>query len=208
MLRYADAGLRYAEGFSGTTDGSQTEIPDSRDQQALQPAQLRASTNSVGRDEWRRLVGRLTLVASDQGLVAVLWPNDRPGRVRLDRVSHGRSDHLDRAQDQLDAYFARRLRRFDIPLDCRGTAFQRQVWAELAAIPYGETRSYGAIAAAIGRPRRIAGGRRRQRAATRSRSSCPATAWSAAGGSLTGFAGGLAAKRHLLELESAAGRLL
>ena len=152
-------------------------------------------------------VGPLTLVASDQGLVAVLWPNDRPGRVRLGRVSHGRSDHLDRAQDQLDAYFARRLRRFDIPLDCRGTAFQRQVWAELAAIPYGETRTYGAIASAIGRP-----------SASRAVGAAnglnpisiivPCHRVVGAGGKLTGFAGGLAAKRDLLELESAAGRLL
>ena len=152
-------------------------------------------------------VGLLTLVASDQGLVAVLWPNDRPGRVRLARVSHGRSHHLARAQDHLDAYFARRLRRFDIPLDCRGTAFQRQVWAELAAIPYGETRTYGAIAAAIGRP----GASRAVGAANGLNPISiivPCHRVVGAGGNLTGFAGGLAAKRYLLELESAAGRLL
>ena len=152
-------------------------------------------------------VGALTLVASCAGLVAVLWPDERPGRVPLGPVGDGGSDHLDRAHDQLDAYFAGRLRRFEMPLDCRGTTFQRQVWAELAAIPYGETRSYGAIAAAIGRPsasRAVGAANGRNPVSI----IVPCHRVVGTGGGLTGFAGGLDVKRQLLALERGEERLL
>lgn len=145
-------------------------------------------------------VGQLRLVASTVGLVAVLWPDDRVGRVPLGAVHDGRSDHIEAAQNQLAAYFAGRLRRFDIPLDLRGTPFQRQVWAALAAIPFGETRSYGAIAAAIGQP---AASRAIGAANGRNPVSIivPCHRVIGSAGSLTGFAGGLEAKRALLALE-------
>ena len=98
-------------------------------------------------------VGTLTLVASDAGLVAVLWPDDDPLRVRLGPLDDGAgAPILQAAAHQLGGYFAGERRRFDLPLDWRGTDFQKRVWAELLTIPYGETRSYGAIARAIGRP--------------------------------------------------------
>ncbi len=145
-------------------------------------------------------VGPLRLVASAVGLVAVLWHDDRAGRVPLGAVEDGRSDHLDLAQEQLASYFAGRLRRFAVPLDPRGTPFQRQVWAALAAIPYGETRSYGAVAAAIGQPTAS-----RAVGAANGRNPIsiivPCHRVIGAAGSLTGFAGGLEAKQILLALE-------
>jgi methylated-DNA-[protein]-cysteine S-methyltransferase len=122
-------------------------------------------------------VGELTLVASDTGLTAILWPNDRPGRVKLGEMREA-ADHpvLAEAERQIVAYFAGTLTRFDVPLDFRGTDFQKSVWAALLTIPFGETRSYAEIARQIGRPSasRAVGA---ATAATRSRSSRRATAW-------------------------------
>ena len=147
-------------------------------------------------------VGALTLVASDTGLIAILWENDFPGRVRLDE-SVERPDHpilLD-AGRQIRAYFAGTLTAFTVPLDFRGTAFQKSVWAALLAIPYGETRSYGEIARAIGRP-----GASRAVGAANGRNPmsiiAPCHRVIGGNGALTGFAGGLAAKRLLLDLEA------
>jgi len=158
-------------------------------------------------DVYRKIaspVGVLTLVAGDTGLVAILWPDDRPGRVPFEAQPE-ETPHpvLDEAECQLAAYFAGRLRQFDLPLDFRGTEFQRRVWAALLAIPFGETRSYGAIAAAIGRP---AASRAVGAANGRNPISIVAPCHRVIGGSgkLTGFAGGLEAKAFLLDHERAA----
>ena len=152
-------------------------------------------------------VGTLTLVASDAGLVAVLWPDDDPSRVRLGPLVDD-ADHpiLREASAQLAAYFAGHQRAFDLPLDWRGTAFQKAVWAALLTIPYGETRSYGAIARAIGRP---SASRAVGAANGRNPLSIVAPCHRVVGtsGQLTGFAGGLEAKASLLALERRAGEL-
>lgn len=146
-------------------------------------------------------VGTLTLVASDAGLVAVLWPDDSPRRVRL-AAAEERADHpvLATARAQLDEYFAGRRRDFDLPLAPVGSAFQRAVWAALTAIPHGETRSYGDIARAIGRPTAS-----RAVGAANGRNPLsivvPCHRVIGASGKLTGFAGGLAAKQQLLAHE-------
>ncbi|MGP7795436.1 methylated-DNA--[protein]-cysteine S-methyltransferase [Sphingomonas sp. CLY1604] len=152
-------------------------------------------------------VGTLTLVASDAGLVAVLWPDDDPLRVRLGPLANGAgSPILQAAADQLGGYFAGERRSFDLPLDWRGTDFQKRVWAELLTIPYGETRSYGAIARAIGRP-----GASRAVGAANGRNPlsivAPCHRVVGTSGHLTGFAGGLEAKALLLALERRAGEL-
>jgi methylated-DNA-[protein]-cysteine S-methyltransferase len=147
-------------------------------------------------------VGTLTLVADDAALVAVLWPQDDPARVPLPATTTA-GDHpiLIEAARQIDAYFARALTRFTVPLRFIGTDFQRAVWQALLTIPYGETRSYGAIARQIGRPAAI-----RAVGAANGRNPisilAPCHRVVGAGGALTGFAGGLAVKRRLLELES------
>jgi methylated-DNA-[protein]-cysteine S-methyltransferase len=148
-------------------------------------------------------VGELKLVANDDALVAILWQDDDPARVRLGPLVE-RSDHpvLKQAEAQLTAYFSGNLRRFNVPLDFRGTDFQKSVWAALLAIPFGETRSYGQIARQIGRPKAVrAVGAANGRNPISIMAPCHRVVGS--DGSLTGFAGGLDAKRYLLAMERA-----
>jgi methylated-DNA-[protein]-cysteine S-methyltransferase len=104
---------------------------------------------------------------------------------------------------QLDEYFAGTRTTFDLPLRQQGSPFEQRVWAELLAIPYGETASYGEIAARIGRPgmARAVG---RANARNPIAIVCPCHRVIGGDGSLTGYAGGLDTKRALLELESGA----
>lgn len=149
-------------------------------------------------------VGDLTLIASDRGLRAILWPGDKPGRVRFDETlaEDASNPYLRKASDQLDEYFSGRRRRFDLPLDLVGTDFQVAVWTALSDIPYGETTSYGELADQLGRPQAA---RAIGAAVGRNPVSVVVPCHRVVGkdGSLTGFAGGLDAKVRLLELESA-----
>ncbi len=146
-------------------------------------------------------VGELRLVGDDDALVAILWQDDDPARVPLpatvDAPGH---PVLANAERQLTEYFAGKRRAFDLPLRFGGTDFQRAVWMALLTIPFGETSSYGAIARALGRP-----GAARAVGAANGRNPlsivAPCHRVIGAGGALTGFAGGLAAKQALLELE-------
>ena len=96
-------------------------------------------------------VGVLRLVAHDQALVAVLWENENPKRVRLaELVEHNQHPILLETEKQLSEYFAAKRQSFDLPLDFSGTDFQKQVWQALLQIPFGETRSYKDIALQIG----------------------------------------------------------
>lgn len=126
-----------------------------------------------------------------------------PGPVENDAPPRGESMRTNPARKQLEEYFAGKRRRFDLPLVLGGTAFQREVWRELMRIPYGETRSYGQIAEALGRPgaARAVG---RAVGANRLLVVIPCHRVIDASGGLGGFAGGLAAKRFLLELEGQA----
>ena len=110
---------------------------------------------------------------------------------------------LDAAADQLREYFAGERATFDLPLNPDGNAFERRVWAELARIPYGDTASYAEIARRIGRP---GAARAVGRANARNPIAIVVPCHRVIGsdGSLTGYAGGLDAKRALLALERAA----
>src|ERR1017187_7142685 len=103
---------------------------------------------------------------------------------------------------QLRAYFAGQLRRFELPLDLRGTDFQLRVWRELERIPYGETRSYLEIAEAIGAPRAV-----RAVGAANGANPIPIVVPChrviGASGKLVGYGGGLPLKKRLLQLEGA-----
>jgi methylated-DNA-[protein]-cysteine S-methyltransferase len=149
-------------------------------------------------------VGKLKLVASDAGLAAILWENDREDRVKLGAMTE-QSDHpvLAEAKRQLDDYFAGQRTQFDLPLDFHGTDFQKSVWAALLTIPAGETRSYADIAAQIGRP-----GACRAVGTANGKNPisivAPCHRVIGSDGSLTGFAGGLEGKKFLLELEQRA----
>ena len=109
-----------------------------------------------------------------------------------------------RAIEQLRAYFAGELERFDLPLAPAGTEFQRKVWAALLDIPYGETRSYGELARRIGNDKasRAVGAANGQNPIP---VIIPCHRVVGSDGSPTGFGGGLETKRRLLELETRAG---
>lgn len=147
-------------------------------------------------------VGPLTLIADETALVAVLWPDDAPGRVRLEHRP-ARSDEsalLDRVAAQLDEYFAGTRTEFDLPLAPRGTQFQLEVWRALETIPYGETMTYGELATSIGRPtaaRAVGNANRRNPLSI----VVPCHRVIGSTGALTGFAGGLGTKEQLLDME-------
>lgn len=146
-------------------------------------------------------IGKLKLVASDKGLVAILWEKDSPRRVRLDElVADEQHLVLVETARQLGQYFAGKRKTFSIALDMRGTRFQKDVWEALLAIPFGETRSYGQLAKQLGNPRAS-----RAVGAANGRNPVsiivPCHRVIGSSGKLTGFAGGLDAKAHLLGLE-------
>ena len=145
--------------------------------------------------------GRLKLVGSDEGLAAILWDNDKPRRVPLGPATEDpRHALLAEMERQLAEYFAGQRKMFDAPLAPSGTLFQKQVWRALLNIPYGQTRTYGEIAREIGHPTAVR--------AVGAANGCnplsiiaPCHRVIGASGALTGFAGGLAVKRYLLDLE-------
>lgn len=149
-------------------------------------------------------VGQLTLVAKGDKLAAILWQNDRAGRVRLGELREDAARPvLAETARQLAEYFAGQRVAFDVPLDFDGTAFQKQVWAALLAIPYGQTRTYLQIARQLGNEKAV-----RAVGAANGRNPisiiAPCHRVIGAGGELTGFAGGLHAKKLLLAIEGVA----
>ena len=146
-------------------------------------------------------LGPLTVSASDAGLHALEFPQDS---WFLPRDGWREADHplLREAQRQLDEYFAGLRRTFELPLAPRGTPFQREVWFALADIPYGQTCTYAQLAMRLGRPTAS-----RAVGAANGRNPLgiilPCHRVVGANGALTGFSGGLEAKRFLLELEGA-----
>ena len=150
-------------------------------------------------------LGTYLLVSSDSGLACVK-PEDQ-GFPNLDRWMKGSGPfekggaHNAETARQLDAYFAGELKDFEIPLDMRGTDFQKTVWTQLTAIPYGETWSYGEMAAAIGKPTasRAVGHANGQNPIS---IIVPCHRVIGSSGKLVGYGGGLDRKRALLALES------
>jgi methylated-DNA-[protein]-cysteine S-methyltransferase len=146
-------------------------------------------------------VGPLTIVATDRGLRAILWPDDDPTRVRLD-TSIEKPDHhvISMTVTQLSEYFDGERTDFDVPLDPVGTEFQRAAWDALRSIPYGTTVSYAEQAERLG-------DRRKARAvgAANGRNPIsivvPCHRVVGANGALTGFAGGTDTKAWLIAHE-------
>jgi methylated-DNA-[protein]-cysteine S-methyltransferase len=148
-------------------------------------------------------VGTLTLVASDRGLRAVLWPKLSPQRAGISPRPHRNEAHpiLRKTVQQLDEYFAGSRLRFDLALDLEGTRFQLAAWRSLAEIPFGATTTYGQQAAALGIPTAA----RAVGAANGANPVCivlPCHRVIGANGSLTGFGGGLPTKQWLLDHEA------
>ncbi|MFE2261370.1 methylated-DNA--[protein]-cysteine S-methyltransferase [Streptomyces griseosporeus] len=144
--------------------------------------------------------GPLTLVAED-GVLCGLYMTDQ--RHRPPEESFGTPDETPfaEAEEQLEAYFAGELKEFTLELRLNGTPFQRRVWEQLRAIPYGERRTYGELAAALGNPAAsravgLANGRNPIGIIV------PCHRVVGADGSLTGYGGGLERKQRLLDFET------
>ena len=141
--------------------------------------------------------GELVLLGDERALRGVYFADGR--RPALDDLERADEPFAD-ARAQLDEYFAGDRTAFDLDLDPAGTPFQRRVWDALRQIPYGTTRTYGALARELGSgPRAVglANGRNPFSIVV------PCHRIIGGGGALTGYAGGLERKRVLLELERA-----
>lgn len=146
-------------------------------------------------------LGAILLAATDNGLMGTWFEGQRYyPHVADDWQAVNQHPLLDAAREQLADYFAGQRDRFDLPLAPKGTPFQQRVWQVLQTIPYGDTTTYGALAQQLGQP-----------TASRAVGSAvghnplsvivPCHRAVGANGSLTGYAGGLDRKRHLLTLE-------
>jgi methylated-DNA-[protein]-cysteine S-methyltransferase len=151
-------------------------------------------------------IGPLTLTARDGTLTGVHMHNQRHAPT-LPATCERDDAPFAHAVEQLRAYFAGELTEFDLPVAMHGTEFQRRVWAGLRDIPYGETISYGELAARVGRP-----GASRAVGLANGRNPIaiivPCHRVIGADGSLTGYGGGLDRKVWLLEHEAAQTRLI
>lgn len=160
----------------------------------------------------RSPLGPLVAGATDEGICLLEFTDRRMLEAQFAAVRRlfaapivpGSNEHLDTLRDELAKYFARCLRAFSVPLVYPGTAFQRRVWEQLLAIPYGETRSYEQIAVAIGEPR---AGRAVGRANGLNRLAIliPCHRVVNKDGELGGYGGGLRRKQYLLDLERSDG---
>ena len=151
-------------------------------------------------------VGPLLLAGDGDGLRRVSFESSRrfvapaTGWIEDDKP-------FSQVMEQLDAYFAGKLKKFNLPLALAGTPFQLSVWRGLTTIPYGETISYGQLATRIGNPKAV-------RAVGSANGSnplpiiIPCHRVIGSNGNLTGFGGGLPIKKQLLALESKQGNLL
>ncbi|MFB7511663.1 methylated-DNA--[protein]-cysteine S-methyltransferase [Streptomyces sp. NPDC056144] len=142
----------------------------------------------------------LTLVAVD-GVLSRIHMTDQRHRPPEETFGEPDPRPFDETVRQLDAYFAGELTEFDLPLHLVGTPFQLRVWEELRRIPYGETRTYGELAEALGNPAAsravgLANGKNPVSIVV------PCHRVIGSGGSLTGYGGGLARKQRLLAFEA------
>jgi methylated-DNA-[protein]-cysteine S-methyltransferase len=146
-------------------------------------------------------VGRLLLTADESGaLTSLSVPEQKNGRTVQEGWRHDPGPFR-AAEEQLAAYFAGELKEFDLELSSAGSEFRERVWTALDTVPYGATTSYGEIAARIGASRaavRAVGGAIGANPLLILR---PCHRVIGANGALTGYAGGLERKTHLLALE-------
>ncbi|MFI1467876.1 methylated-DNA--[protein]-cysteine S-methyltransferase [Streptomyces wuyuanensis] len=143
--------------------------------------------------------GPLTLVATDS-VLSGLYMTEQRHRPGEETFGDPDPRPFREAIRQLDAYFAGELTDFDLPLHLAGTAFQRTVWEQLLLIPYGETRTYGELAGALGNP-----GASRAVGLANGKNPVgiivPCHRVIGASGGLTGYGGGLDRKQRLLAFE-------
>jgi methylated-DNA-[protein]-cysteine S-methyltransferase len=166
---------------------------------------MKLSPDSLVQTTWQGPLGAMVLAATPRGLAGVWFEGQRhmPDTTGwpVDASTPPAHPVLRQAIAQLGDYFAGRRARFDLPLDLQhGTGFQQAVWQALLAIPSGATTSYGEIGQRIGRPAAV---RAVGAAVGRNPVSVIVPCHRVLGrdGSLTGYAGGLARKTALLQLE-------
>jgi methylated-DNA-[protein]-cysteine S-methyltransferase len=178
------------------------------------PMQVGVPPTMPGRDTvhaaWTHLdtaVGRLLLTTDGAALTGVWFERHRDGDddrpSALQRAGVREDDHpvLAAARTQLEEYFDRERREFDLPLASAGTVFQRRVWTALLDIPYGVTASYGEIARRLGLPLTASRAVGLANGSNPISIVVPCHRVIGADGSLTGYGGGLDRKRYLLDLE-------
>lgn len=167
------------------------------------------------RTEWKSPLGELILMATEDKLCLCDWKY-RKMRASIDKrildfyrteMREERNEIITQTINQLNDYFEKKRREFDIPLELIGTEFQRRVWLELTRIPYGKTISYLQLSKNLGDEKAI------RAAATANGANgisilIPCHRVVGADGSLTGYAGGLPAKRKLLIIEGSGQREL
>ncbi|MGQ0553034.1 MAG: methylated-DNA--[protein]-cysteine S-methyltransferase [Planctomycetota bacterium] len=171
-----------------------------------------SKTETIQLTNFPTALGPMTLASSERGLLACSLPSENAARgERIVRQWLARRvpqaevvEGLGRNRPYVAAakdYLAGKLRRLDVPLDLRGTPFQKKVWSELRRVPYGSTISYAELARRAGHPRA-------SRACGSANGSNPVPLFVpchrtvASSGGLGGFGGGLPLKRKLLDLES------
>lgn len=146
-------------------------------------------------------VGALTLVAHRDALVAVLWENEKIGRVKILHTPVKSHPVLDETARQLREYFRGERVSFDLRLEFHGTPFQKKVWRALQKIPYGSTTSYSTLATRIGSPlacRAVGSANGKNPLSI----IIPCHRVMNRNGRLSGFAGGLENKAYLVSLEA------
>jgi len=146
--------------------------------------------------------GKLMITASDKGITSIVFARQTEEALRAKHAN----ELTQAACAQLTAYFSKQLTRFSLPLDAQGTHFQQTVWAALASIEYGNTKSYQDIANAIGNPKAVravglANGKNPIAIVV------PCHRVIGKNNRLIGYAGGVDKKQYLLKLEGAQGVL-
>ena len=158
-----------------------------------------------GETVWRDVaspLGPLTVLAADAGVRAIAFAGEQTERAKIDFPRARARVAIDKAVAQLTRYFEGTLRNFDLPLDLHGTDFQQRVWELVLKIPFGQTRTYGELARALGN----AGASQAVGAANGKNPiaiAVPCHRVIGASGNLTGYAGGLEKKGVLLTHEGA-----
>ena len=147
--------------------------------------------------ELETIVGQVYIIADEDAIVEIQFAQENKS---LGNAKRQETPLLHEAKRQLEEYFAGQRASFSLPLNPQGTEFQKKVWQQLEAIPYGETRSYGQIAAAVGNPKacRAVGGANHNNPIA---IVIPCHRVIGANGKLTGYGGGLDIKEKLLKLE-------
>jgi methylated-DNA-[protein]-cysteine S-methyltransferase len=147
-------------------------------------------------------VGKIRLIASEQGLAAIIWEGEDYKRTKLTKpVLDEQHPILLEAEKQLEEYFKKERKIFDLPIDFKGTDFQVKVWDAIQKIPFGKTKTYGELAQLLGdiKAVRAVGGALNKNPVS---IIVPCHRVVGASGKLVGFARGLKNKSILLNLEN------